>query len=279
MPSAGFKDRLKEDLKRRASMSVATVNPIREGFRTVTPYVIARQGAELIDFVKQAFDAQELLRTTGSAGGIHCELRIGDSVVMMGGGGAYQGPGAPAALHYFVENPDEVYERALRFGAISVYEPMEEHGERFACIKDAFGNEWYIARSLGPRYVPEGLRDINVYFHPVGVPKFIDFLKRVFAAEQVALHESPDGVVVHAKFRIGDSIIEMGEAHGQWQPLPSVIYLYVPNVDEVYRRAIQAGGISLYEPADQPYGDRNAGVVDPFGHTWYISTHIKDVTT
>ena len=59
--------------------------------------------------------------------------------------------------------------------------------------------------------------------------------------------------------------------------MPTTIYLYVPNVDEVYRRAMAAGAASLTEPADQPYGDRNAGVKDAWGHTWYIATHIKDV--
>jgi PhnB protein len=105
----------------------------------------------------------------------------------------------------------------------------------------------------------------------------IDFLKQAFGAEVVARHDSADGVVAHAKLRIGDSIIEMGEAHGQWQPMPTAIYMFVPDADAVYRRAVGAGATSLWEPADQPYGDRNAGVQDPFGNQWFIATHIKDV--
>ena len=79
----------------------------------------------------------------------------------------------------------------------------------------------------------------------------------------------------HAKLSIGDSVIEMGEAHGQWQPMASTIYLYVPNVDEAYHRALALGATSVIAPADQPYGDRNAGIKDAFGHTWYLSAPIR----
>jgi PhnB protein len=275
MPRPEFKARLRTELERTANMSATAVTPVPKGYHTVTPYLIAQHCAEMIDFVKQAFGAEETFRTVGSAGGIHAEVRIGDSMVMMGGGLAYQGPGAPAAIHYYVnESPDEVYERALRLGATSIQAPADQaYGERSAAIRDAFGNLWYIARSLGPRYVPEGLRDINIYFHPVGVPKFIDFLKQAFAGEQIARYETPDGIVRHATVRIGDSIIEMGES----EPMPVTTYLYVPNVDEVYRNALAAGATSINEPTDHPYGDRGAGVKDAWGHTWYIATHIKDV--
>ena len=86
------------------------------------------------------------------------------------------------------------------------------------------------------------------------------------------VHRSPDGVIVHAKIKIGDSIIEMSEARGEFQPMPSAFHLYVPDVDSVYRRAIEAGGKSMGEPTDQPYGERSAGVIDPGGNTWYIAT-------
>jgi PhnB protein len=283
LPRPEFKARLKTELERRANMSAPSaiaVTPIRKGFHTVTPYLIARQGAEMIDFVKQVFGAQEMFRSVGSAGGFHAEVKIGDSMMMMGGGLAYEGPGFPAAIHYYVqENPDEVYQRALRLGAASLHEPTDhEYGERGASIEDPFGNKWYIARSFGPRYVPEGLRDLTLSFHPKGAPKFMEFLQQAFAGEVVSRHESPDGTVRHATVRVGDSIVEIGEAHGPYQTMATTTYLYVPNVDEVYRTALSAGATSLSEPADQPYGDRNAGVKDPWGHTWYIATHIKDVS-
>lgn len=277
LPNPDFKARLKANLQRRITMPATALSYVREGFHCVTPYVVSGQGAEMIDFVKQAFGAEEMFRGIGSGGGIHCELRIGDSMLMMGGGGAITGPRNPAALHVYVENPDEVYQRALQAGATSLVEPMEERGERFAYIQDAFGNDWYIARRLGARYMPEGMHNVNVYFHPVGAIRFIEFLEHAFSGSRLELHQGSDGVVQHAKVRIGDSVVEVGEPHGEWQPqsLPTMIYLYVPNVDEAYRRALAAGASSVSEPADQPYGDRNAGVKDAFGHTWYMSSPIR----
>jgi len=82
--------------------------------------------------------------------------------------------------------------------------------------------------------------------------------------------------VHHAQVRVGSSMIEMGEAHGKYAVMPAMFYLYVPDVDAVFRRAVTAGATVLSEPADQPYGDRSGGVKDAFGNTWCIATHIKD---
>jgi len=88
---------------------------------------------------------------------------------------------------------------------------------------------------------------------------------------------SPEGGIAHAKIAIGDSILEMSDAHGVYKPMPCGLHLYVPDTDAVYEQALRAGAKSLTAPADQPYGDRSAGVVDPFGNQWFIATHIKDV--
>jgi uncharacterized glyoxalase superfamily protein PhnB len=93
----------------------------------------------------------------------------------------------------------------------------------------------------------------------------------------VAKYASPDGVVHHAQVRVGDAVIEMGEAHGPYQPMPSMLYVYVPDCDAVYQRALAAGAKVLHELTDQPYGDRNGAVTDPFGNVWYIATHVRDV--
>jgi PhnB protein len=70
----------------------------------------------------------------------------------------------------------------------------------------------------------------------------------------------------------------MGEAHEVYGPMASMFYLYVPDCDALYRRALALGATSISEPKDQPYGDRSGGVKDAFGNQWYIATHIKDVT-
>jgi len=257
------------------------VSPIPRGFRMVTPYLIAKDGPALVEFAKQAFAAEELFHAIGSAGGLHAEVRIGDSMLMMGGGipgQEFRATPNTHALHIYVENSDAVYQRALAAGATSIDEPRDqEYGERSASVKDPAGNYWYIATHKGESHIPKGLHSVNPYLHPLRAEPVISFLKRAFGAEEIAKYASPDGVVHHAEIRVGDSVVEMGEAHGKYESMPAMFYLYVPNVDAVYRQAVAAGATSLQEPADQPYGDRSAGVEDAFGNKWYIATHVKDV--
>ena len=273
LPSEQFRAALKEHLGGNENMSTTAKpqkNFKREGFHTITPYLIAGPAVELVDFVKQAFGAVESFRSTGSAGGLHCEVKIGDSVVMIGGGPTFDP--RPVAIHLYVPNVDEVYARAVEAGGTSVMEPSDEdYGERIASVKDIGGNEWYIAQRFDQTPIPD-LHMVTVYFHPIGAPKFIDFLQEAFDAEVVERHQSDEGFVYHAKVRLGDSIVEMGEAHGPWQPMQSAIYMYVEDVDATYRQALSAGATSALEPTDQPYGDRSAWVNDPFGNVWYLSS-------
>lgn len=271
LPSAEFRAALKEQLGGKEMSTAATSKKFkREGFHTVTPYIVAEPAVELIDFVKEAFGAVESFRAKGSAGGLHCEVSIGDSIVMIGGGPGFTP--RPVAIHLYVEDVDGVYARAVAAGATSLVEPSDqEYGERLAGIKDIGGNEWYIARRLDPKPIQD-LRTIAVYFHPVRAPKFIDFLRDAFNAEVIERHQSSEGFVYHAKVRIGDSIVELGEAHDQWQPMPSAIYLYIEDVDAAYRQALSAGGTSALEPTNQPYGDRTAWVNDEFGNVWYLAS-------
>jgi PhnB protein len=257
------------------------VDPIPKGCRTVTPYLVAEDGPALVEFAKQAFGAEERFRGTGGAGGLHAEIQIGDSILMMGGGipgREFRATANTTALHVYVEDADAVYRKALAAGATSISGPADqEYGERSAGIKDPAGNYWYIATHKGPTYVPTGLNNVNVYMHPLRGEPVINFLKRAFGAQELARYASPDGVIHHAEIRVGSSVVEMGEAQGPYQPMQSMFYLYVPDCDAVYRRALQAGATSLSEPVDHPYGDRSGGVKDGFGNQWYIATHIKDV--
>ena len=257
------------------------VDPVPRGFRMVSPYLVAEDGPALLDFANKAFGAEELFRTATPRGGVHGEVRIGDSMLMIGGGVPGQKfPGSlhPNALHLYVEDTDAVFKRALAAGATSIDSPRDQdYGERSATVKDAAGNFWYIATNKGESYIPKELHNVNVYLHPRRAEPLIAFLKRAFGAQELAKYASPDGVVHHAQIRVGDSVVEMGEAHGKYESMPAMFYLYVPNVDAVYRQTLAAGATSFQEPTDQPYGDRQAGVRDAFGNTWYIATHIKDV--
>jgi PhnB protein len=249
---------------------------MREGFHTVTPYMVASDGPALLDFAKQVFGAEETFRGIGSAGGVHGEVRIGDSMLMMGGGipgREFRSENKTHALHVYVEDTDAVYQKALQAGATSIGEPQDhDYGERGASVKDAFGNNWYIATHKGESYIPKGLHNVNVYLHPLRAEPVINFMKRAFGAEEIAKHASPDGVVHHAEVRVGSSVVEMGEAHGPYQPMPAMFFLYVNDADAVHAQAVAAGATSLHAPADQPYGDRVGAVTDPFGNQWWIAT-------
>ncbi|HEY2011982.1 MAG TPA: VOC family protein, partial [Bryobacteraceae bacterium] len=120
------------------------VDPVRKGFRTLTPYLIARDAAGLIEFVKKVFDAEEQFRAIGSAGGIHCEVRLGDSMMMIGGGGpglSFSGNDQPMAFHVYVRDTDAIYQRALDAGSTSLQAPADQFwGERTANVRDPHGN-------------------------------------------------------------------------------------------------------------------------------------------
>jgi len=179
----------------------------------------------------------------------------------------------------YVRDCDAAYERALAAGATSLTTPADQpYGERSAGVKDAEGNHWYIATFQGKDYKWEGAPDVQPCLHPLRAEPVIGFLKRAFGAQELGRAATPEGVIQHVTMKVGDSHMELGEAHGPYQPMQSMFYLYVPNVDAMYKRALAAGATSISEPSDQPYGDRNGGVRDPFGNDWYIATHVKDVS-
>ena len=103
----------------------------------------------------------------------------------------------------------------------------------------------------------------------------IAFLESAFAATLTTAAHDPQGRLMHAEIRIGDSIVMLGEAGGDVKALPAAIYLWVENVDDVYAKALAAGATSIRVPEDQPYGHRNAGVRDGSGISWWIGSPVK----
>jgi uncharacterized glyoxalase superfamily protein PhnB len=248
--------------------------PGREKFHTVTPYFTVKKPADLIDFVTQSFGAIEHFRTTGSAGGMHAEVEIGDSLVMIGG--AEHIEAKPMAIHLYVPDVDDAYERAIKAGGTSLMPVADQpYGERSGGVEDAQGNRWYIATPFVPlQSIAEDLHTVTVYFHPIGAQRFLDFVTNAFGGKELMRHQEGD-MIMHAKVQIGDSVIELGEARYPEQPLPTAIYLYVDDVDAMYEQALKAGGTSVREPSDQAYGDRNAWIQDPFGNVWYLAAPAK----
>jgi PhnB protein len=280
-PSESFRVRLKIELERRAETmkQAATAVPyMRAGFRSITPYVVVQGADRLIDFARQAFGAEEVLRVNRPDGAIlHAEIRIGDSMVEL----ADPPPGEeaqPASLHLYVEDADAVYARAMQAGATSLIAPMDmPYGDREGDVRDPFGNNWYIATYQEGGPIRPGLHTVTPYLHVRGAERVIDFLQSALGAQQVERDHKPDGTVAHAKFKLGDSIVELGEAHGEFPPMVTVLHYYVPDTDALYARAVGAGGTPVRPPADTPYGDRMAVVGDPAGNQWCLATHIKDV--
>ena len=108
--------------------------------------------------------------------------------------------------------------------------------------------------------------------------KVIGFLRQAFKAE--VLYEPikrPDGKIMHAQVKIGDSCVMLGEESEQAKATASTLYLYVPDVDQAYQQAVKAGGKSVMEPADMFYGDRCGGVKDSSGNSWMVATHKEDI--
>jgi PhnB protein len=287
-PTAAFKARLRRSLERSIAMMIGTapqVRGARPGFTTVTPYLITQDVDRLIAFAKEVFGAEETHRSTGAVGGTHCELRIGDSMLMLGGGISALPDGRPLrprlmGLHVYVDDADAVFERALAAGAESMGAPADRpYGERAGFVRDPAGNQWYIATHRGPTYFAQDPRTVTPN---VGVPRtdsggaaeFIAFVETAFEGRVELRDDTPAGTVAHAVLRIRDAAIEIGEAGGFDFAAPASFYLYVDDCDALYARAIAAGAMSLHAPADQPYGDRVGGVTDPWGNEWFIATHL-----
>jgi PhnB protein len=136
-----------------------------------------------------------------------------------------------------------------------------------------------------PQPVPEGYHTITPYLAVDSAAEAIDFYRRAFGAKERVRMDGPGDSIMHAELEIGDSLIMLSDPFPQASTVPpkqlggtSVsIFVYVENIDELYKKAIDAGASSLMEPDDMFWGDRFGSVQDPFGHSWTIATHIEDV--
>jgi len=287
LPRKEFRAALKSDLQRRGSMNEGTaagagaaaaaraLHYQRPGLTSITPYVIVRPAAQFIEFLKMAFEGVERVRMPAPDGSImHAEVSVGNGAIEVSDGNE-EYPTAPGAIHLYVDDADATYDSALQAGATSIYAPTDDHpsGDRWGAAKDQFGNLWYIATPKGWTPGPEGLRSVQPYLHLREAHKMIPFLEAAFAAEAMGVHKSSEGAVLHATIRIGNATLEIDEAHGEFQPMPCHLHVYVPDTDAVYALALRAGATSIETPQDKPYGDRAAGVKDTWGNSWFIATY------
>jgi PhnB protein len=122
------------------------VKPIPDEYHNVTPYLVVKSAAELIQFMTTVFDGKETERISRPDGSIgHAEVRIGDSAVMLGEA-CDELPATPAGLYVYVEDVDAVYAKAIEAGASPIYEPADQfYGDRSGGVRDSCGNAWFIA--------------------------------------------------------------------------------------------------------------------------------------
>jgi PhnB protein len=126
--------------------------------------------------------------------------------------------------------------------------------------------------------IPENYPRVSPYLIVKDVEKTMEFIKYVFGGKEREKMEMADGSVNHAEMSIGDSVIMMGKASNEHQIQNTMLYIYVEDTDANYKKALEKGAVSVMEPADQFYGDRNAGVKDKDGINWWIATHVEDVS-
>jgi uncharacterized glyoxalase superfamily protein PhnB len=125
--------------------------------------------------------------------------------------------------------------------------------------------------------VPKGYHTVTPSLVVKGAAKLIDFIKAAFGGEELMRMPMPSGEIMHAEVRIGDSVVMLNDAIQQ-PTTTSSLFLYVPDVDGLYKRAVKAGATSVSEPADMFWGDRMAQVKDHFGNSWGIATHKEDLS-
>jgi PhnB protein len=126
--------------------------------------------------------------------------------------------------------------------------------------------------------IPAGYHTVTPYLAVPDAQALVDFVVKVFDAKEREVIRQPDGQIRHAEVQIGDSIIMLGSTSSTFGTATATLYVYVDDADARYQKALDAGATSISEPADQFYGDRHAGVKDPNDITWWIATHLEDVS-
>ncbi|NOK60395.1 MAG: VOC family protein [Chloroflexi bacterium AL-W] len=129
---------------------------------------------------------------------------------------------------------------------------------------------------MNPSYKPEGYASVSVYIIADGAQQVIDFLIKAFDAREQRRFDMPDGSIMHAEVLIDDTVVMIADSGEEIPAFPVWLHVYISDVDDVYTRALKAGGVSVQAPQqNQDDPDRRAGVQDPAGNTWWIATQIN----
>ena len=134
--------------------------------------------------------------------------------------------------------------------------------------------------------IPQGMHSVTPHLVCAGAAKAIDFYKQAFGATEEARLPGPDGKLMHAAIRIGDSTVMLADEMPEWGSVgpkslkgsPVTIHLYVEDADKFVERAVKAGAKVTMPVSEQFWGDRYGKIEDPFGHHWSVATHVRDVS-
>lgn len=134
--------------------------------------------------------------------------------------------------------------------------------------------------------IPKGYHTVTPSICVVGADKAIEFYKKALGAEEVMRFPGPDGLIMHAEIRVGDSLIMLADEmpeQGSRSPkhyggTPVSFFVYTENVDAAWKRAVDAGATQIMPLADQFWGDRTGCLQDPYGHQWWLAQHVQDLT-
>lgn len=264
-------------------------------YPAVINYMTHPEAHKIIDFLKEAFGFEQG-RLSGKPEEnviFHCELTLDDSVVMI----ATHANKTISSFCIYNENVDAAYEKALKAGALSKQEPkMEIHGDRSAIVTDSWGNEYCIHARMEELSKADIQKRKDEGWDPAAVkpkvhfksphcqtvvtflrsekPKEIkDFLEEKLDFKQEGELFGDDTTIFHVEERFEDSIVFVGVG----APTATNFYISVKDVDATYKKAIEAGAISVSAPEDKFYGDRMAEIKDSMGQTYWIATYVKDV--
>jgi len=129
---------------------------------------------------------------------------------------------------------------------------------------------------MSPNWKPENYNSVSVYIMAERAQPVIDFLKKTFDAVPLRRFDAPDGRIMHAEMRVGDTVVMLSEANREYPAFPVWLHVYMPDVDATYKKALAAGATSAQEPVQKAGDpDRRGGVIDPAGNTWWISTQMQ----
>jgi uncharacterized glyoxalase superfamily protein PhnB len=128
---------------------------------------------------------------------------------------------------------------------------------------------------MGVPFKPEGYTTVSPYLIVAGASRTIDFLVQVFDAVELRRFGGADGRLFHAEVRIADTVIMLADGGEGWPPIPAHVHIYVADVDAMYKRALDAGAVSVQEPAKKDDPDKRGGVKDAGGTTWWIATKVQ----